>query len=571
MLLLPSSDSTEQDSTDAVAADVKPCQNRRPGAAQTRHIQRQGIGVYKVILLLIYGCCFWFLFKYLFWDQLQRRFFPEQDDGKYTDLLDKIDLNCDAILKSDQKVIQQAKLMRYNTHFVEKLILDADDRCLAIRKLFGFDTKPYSDAESDYPLAYGLIVYKNIVQVLFMLSSFYRSHNEYCIAVSGGADPMFKLIMEEVDQCFSNVRVLSRPRIDWGSYEIINSTFACLKVLSSSGTSWKYFQYLAGVDIPLKTNMEMVEILKQLNNTVNAEITWFQPKRIRSKRIESAPLPLYKASLSATVPRAAVDYIVESAETRRLLSFLLNTSIPDESFWGTLTGNVDKFPIPGGTDAAKWLQYREEFRKNHTEEIKKFERRRYRMRYYLSRYQLWDSHCRGKFYLATRPDSNSVNLKFSFTGKMASGSCIFGVSDLADLLRQPHLVAHKLYIDFEPAAFFCGLKVIHTCYFLLSVLNLIRSRKSDPEKRNRYSWMFNHTLRYLSGSDLADLLRQPHLVAHKLYIDFEPAAFFCGLKEIRSREKKPLQLDVQPYAEIPQVQLARGVPFENLSHPFWLY
>ncbi|RCN31624.1 Core-2/I-Branching enzyme [Ancylostoma caninum] len=171
------------------------------------------------------------------------------------------DLNCNGILNNDAKVMQQARMMRYNTHFVEKLILDADDRangeyfrCLAIRSLFGFENRPNSEAERDYPLAYGLIVYKNLVQVLFMLSSFYRPQNEYCIAVSGGAEPMFKLIMGEVDQCFSNIRVL----------------------------------YLAGVDIPLKTNLEMVEILKQWNDTVNAEITWFQPKRIRSKRVSGS-------------------------------------------------------------------------------------------------------------------------------------------------------------------------------------------------------------------------------------------------------------------------------------------
>ncbi|KAK6041065.1 hypothetical protein COOONC_21430, partial [Cooperia oncophora] len=54
--------------------------------------------------------------------------------------------------------------MQYNTHAVEKLILDADDRCFAIRSLFGFDRKPVSQEELDYPLAYGLIVYKNVVQ-----------------------------------------------------------------------------------------------------------------------------------------------------------------------------------------------------------------------------------------------------------------------------------------------------------------------------------------------------------------------------------------------------------------------
>ncbi|KAK6051826.1 hypothetical protein COOONC_10669, partial [Cooperia oncophora] len=66
-----------------------------------------------------------------------------------------------------------------------------------------------------------------------------------------------------------------------------------------------------GVDIPLKTNYEMVEIFHAWNDTVNAEFTHFQRQRVRSKRIEAAPLPLFKSSLSATVPRKAVDWIVQ--------------------------------------------------------------------------------------------------------------------------------------------------------------------------------------------------------------------------------------------------------------------
>ncbi|VDP54349.1 unnamed protein product [Heligmosomoides polygyrus] len=198
------------------------------------------------------------------------------------------------------------------------------------------------------------------------------------------------------------------------------------------------FQYLSGVDIPLKTNLEMVEIFKQWNNTVNTEITLFQPKRVRSKRIEAAPLPLFKSSLSATLPRAAVDYIVKSSEVRKLLKFLQNTSIPDESFWATLTGNTETFPVPGGVDAARWVEYREQYRRDHKKEFAQYQAERNPMRYYLSRYQLWDHRrCRGK---------------------MSSGSCVFGVADISHLIDKPHLVAHKLYIDFEPAAYFCGLK-----------------------------------------------------------------------------------------------------------------
>lgn len=36
-----------------------------------------------------------------------------------------------------------------------------------------------------------------------------------------------------------------------------------------------------------------------------------------------------------------------------------------------------------------------------------------------------------------------------------SASCVFGVDDVSSLLQRPQLVAHKFYLDFQPAAFFC--------------------------------------------------------------------------------------------------------------------
>jgi len=36
-----------------------------------------------------------------------------------------------------------------------------------------------------------------------------------------------------------------------------------------------------------------------------------------------------------------------------------------------------------------------------------------------------------------------------------SGSCVFGVKDLPNIARAPQLIAHKLYLDFEPAAYYC--------------------------------------------------------------------------------------------------------------------
>ncbi|KAH7703358.1 Fukutin [Aphelenchoides avenae] len=40
-------------------------------------------------------------------------------------------------------------------------------------------------------------------------------------------------------------------------------------------------------------------------------------------------------------------------------------------------------------------------------------------------------------------------------GRYASSSCVFGVGDLPVLYRRGELMAHKLYLDTQPAAFFC--------------------------------------------------------------------------------------------------------------------
>ncbi|RCN35179.1 hypothetical protein ANCCAN_18953 [Ancylostoma caninum] len=75
--------------------------------------------------------------------------------------------------------------------------------------------------------------------------------------------------------------------------------------------AWEEKQ-LAGVDVPLKTNLEMVEIFKRWNNTVNSEFAMFQPERLLGKRIQDSPLPLFKSSLCAAVPRKTIDKLVKN-------------------------------------------------------------------------------------------------------------------------------------------------------------------------------------------------------------------------------------------------------------------
>ncbi|ETN78815.1 hypothetical protein NECAME_10115 [Necator americanus] len=63
--------------------------------------------------------------------------------------------------------------------------------------------------------------------------------------------------------------------------------------------------------------------------------------------------------------------------------------------------------------------------------------------YVISRYQQWqirsNSICRGRYYRL---------------------SCVFGVDDLPTLVKRHELLAHKLYLGFQPASFLCLIQEI---------------------------------------------------------------------------------------------------------------
>lgn len=109
--------------------------------------------------------------------------------------------------------------------------------------------------------------------------------------------------------------------------------------------------------MPLKTNLEMVRIFKQLRGTVNAEVSKYQSMRLGkaltvlihdahrvTRRLQAKsqpPLPLWKSSLSSLFSREAVDAMVKSEKVRELLLFLKQTDCPDETLWATIAGNPE--------------------------------------------------------------------------------------------------------------------------------------------------------------------------------------------------------------------------------------
>ncbi|CAJ0593255.1 unnamed protein product [Cylicocyclus nassatus] len=379
-----------------------------------------------------------------------------EDDESITSIL-LSNISCQNLFDGEEQEAAMAKMLQVNSSSIIDAILDSSDSCNTIEKLFRF-FPTLSAEENDFPIAYAMLVHKDVIQVMMLLSALYQLQNQFCIAVDGNSNERFWNVLRKLASCYSNIQIFRVKKIEWCSFGIIEAVFDCVVRLANSTLQWNYIQILSGVDAPLKTNLESVRILKALNGSFNTEILPFERYRLHGKRAKRSPLPLVKSSMSVVFSREAANFMVANQVVHEQLTFLKGTICPDESFWATIAGNPHKLAMPGGFDAKEFL--RRKFGKNYakwwfranvgpwitppnTSKIELQEQKPFLDNYVISRYQQWqirpNSRCRGRYYRL---------------------SCIFGVDDLPILVRRHELVAHKLYIDFQPAAFLCLIREI---------------------------------------------------------------------------------------------------------------
>ncbi|KAK6765971.1 hypothetical protein RB195_025717 [Necator americanus] len=233
--------------------------------------------------------------------------------------------------------------------------------------------------------------------------------------------------------------------------------------------------YLSGTDLPLRTNLEVVRIMKALNGSINTDIEQFEQDRYRMMEGIHPPVPLYKSAMSVAIPRRAANFMLRSTRVKKLLEYLSHTWIPDESFWTSVAGNAVLLRVPGSYRARDILWLRK-----HLHMVPPLEQSINNVgTSYIGRYQVWERENR-------------------CYGRITSWSCVFGVLDIPTLLNRPELIVHKMYLDTEPAA------------------------------------------------------------------------FMCLLKELRRRSRNPIDFDARSYAEMPTVELSNGKRITELTHPEWL-
>lgn len=90
----------------------------------------------------------------------------------------------------------------------------------------------------------------------------YAPQNIFCYTIDIKADPVFKRRMKNLQKCFPNNILIAKNEFDVKSngYNLSLANWACVEEIKHK--KWEYVFFLQNFDVKIKTNAEMVRILK---------------------------------------------------------------------------------------------------------------------------------------------------------------------------------------------------------------------------------------------------------------------------------------------------------------------
>ncbi|CAL8080819.1 unnamed protein product [Calicophoron daubneyi] len=189
--------------------------------------------------------------------------------------------------------------------------------------------------EEDFPLAFSILVHKDLSRAIRLISAIHRPHNYYCIHVDRKTPVDYSLALQNVTDCLgSNIYFVpdeQRVNVHRATLSVLEPELICARYLLSAHKKWKYWINLTGQEFPLRTNWELVSALQAFDGINLVE-------RIYSRRnLERFP-PLKYLNLSVpSITEFSREYEMSSTFLKQNLSVksnltdrfsLLFTSLP---------------------------------------------------------------------------------------------------------------------------------------------------------------------------------------------------------------------------------------------------
>lgn len=278
-------------------------------------------------------------------------------------------INCAAILKGDKAEINKAQELMKNESSSRKQITDKEyiqmtKNCDNFKNIRYYSNYLPSREEAEFPVAYSILLYKDVEQAERLLRAIYAPQNYYCLHVDADSKKEVHDAMQGISDCFENVFVVSRKEyMVYAGFTRLQADLNCMDNLLQRGKDWKYFINIPSQQFPLKTNKEIVKILKIYNGandieglTGNRRLEYRYKHRFVYKHVNNNTKPkifetnqkkddppykitVVKGSAYGIFSRDFVDFIMNNKIARELLDWYRDVLSPDEYYWATLNYN----------------------------------------------------------------------------------------------------------------------------------------------------------------------------------------------------------------------------------------
>ncbi|ESO12380.1 hypothetical protein HELRODRAFT_141556, partial [Helobdella robusta] len=338
--------------------------------------------------------------------------------------------NCKLILNGNKDEINKAKKIMVNLPKIpifEEAYLEWTKNCSQFKHDRGYINTALSDEEENFPLAFSISSYTDIEQTERLLRAIYHPQNLYCIHIDIKSSFLFHNAVRSIANCFPNVWIATKlHKIKWGDISVILPEISCMRdLLKYFKGKYKYFINLTGQEFPLRTNFELVKILKifngsnditgsQLKSRVNYvwkhrwsktyQQTVLYKTQQKKKPYEFLNLTFYKGETHGLFASKMTEFIIESKEGKTFFDWCKDTGHASEHYWNTLNYNK-LFRAPGGYEAKNWV--------------------------------------------------NVNNYQWPCNGKVVRGICIFGIEDVPWLSKRPELFVNKFHLTYDYLGYDC--------------------------------------------------------------------------------------------------------------------
>uniref|UniRef100_A0A0N4ZJZ8 CAP10 domain-containing protein n=1 Tax=Parastrongyloides trichosuri TaxID=131310 RepID=A0A0N4ZJZ8_PARTI len=360
-------------------------------------------------------------------------------------------LNCERILNNDLKYIYSNNNKR--TRITRNETSGAfSTRCYDIRRRGYYPDEPLTVEEKEFPLAYAINIYEDYLKLEQFFLITYAPQNHYCFGIDIKSDEVFKRKVKNLASCFSNVYIIDKElSLNHSGVNGNLYNYECMKILNDK--NYKYLFLLQNDDVPLKTNHELVQILKIYNGTIDMNIgdpISSQPivlnstqsfkfkdleifKSVSSRRkyrlLQERNISIQKGLPQASIPKETVDYLINEINIVPLLN-KLNAPIKcsDELLWPTIFTNPF-LQVPG------WQH-----------------------NYCSSKSTIFS-----KYYMTRKTIFKTE--KNCPSGRYRHGICLFGIEMLSSMKEWPQFFGNKMRYDFDAGAINCWFEYIYNKKF----------------------------------------------------------------------------------------------------------